>query len=394
MQQKPQKKNNTSHKICIVNDTHAGARRDSPIFRDYQESFYKDIFFPYLKKNHIKTIFHLGDAFENRKEIDVNTLNAHRKMFLEPLVENDIQMIIIPGNHDTYFKSTNKINTLKEVFGYFTDNVRIIENPMDVNLYGTVFGFVPWINQENSAESIEFITKKSKASILLGHFELNGFEMQKGILSHADGEINSVSLTETLNTKYEMVLSGHYHHKSNKGNIYYLGTQYEITWADCDDPKYFHEFDCDNHLLTPIRNPYTIHKKIEYRNNEIPSNTTADQYKGKYVRVNVRQKNDPFMFDKFIQKIESFEPLEVKIADYSLILKNNDDDSEETDNDTTSSLDELSWKDTISFAHKHIDQSIDETTTHIEKTKLKNLFNELFNEVILNKKESDNDSNT
>ena len=38
-------------KIAILNDTHCGIRNSSDIFMDYQEKFYRDVFFPYLLEN-------------------------------------------------------------------------------------------------------------------------------------------------------------------------------------------------------------------------------------------------------------------------------------------------------------------------------------------------------
>ena len=36
--------------------------------------------------------------------------------------------------------------------------------------------------------------------------------------------------------KFDTVMSGHFHHKSDDGQIYYLGTPYEIYWGDWEDP--------------------------------------------------------------------------------------------------------------------------------------------------------------
>ena len=44
-------------KICILGDTHFGARGDSLDFHKYFEKFYRDILFPYLKENNIKVSF-------------------------------------------------------------------------------------------------------------------------------------------------------------------------------------------------------------------------------------------------------------------------------------------------------------------------------------------------
>ena len=43
--------------------------------------------------------------------------------------------------------------------------------------------------------------------------------------------------------RFEKVISGHFHKKSDDGHIYYCGTQYEMTWSDYNCPKGFHIFD-------------------------------------------------------------------------------------------------------------------------------------------------------
>ena len=82
-------------KIAILNDTHCGIRNSSDIFMDYQEKFYRDVFFPYLLENDIKQILHLGDYYDNRKTINFKALQHNRKIFLEKLREYGITMDII-----------------------------------------------------------------------------------------------------------------------------------------------------------------------------------------------------------------------------------------------------------------------------------------------------------
>ena len=60
------------------------------------------------------------------------------------------------------------------------------------------------------------------------------------------------------------MFSGHFHHKSDDGQIYYLGPPYQIYWNDFDDPKGFHIFDTDTRELERIVNPYTLFSKIFY----------------------------------------------------------------------------------------------------------------------------------
>ena len=42
-------------------------------------------------------------------------------------------------------------------------------------------------------------------------------------------DFNDQGLEKTQFNKFEKVLSGHFHKKSDDGQIYYLGTQYEIS---------------------------------------------------------------------------------------------------------------------------------------------------------------------
>ena len=102
-------------KIALLNDTHFGCRNDSPAFIEYQNQFYDELFFPYLKENNIKTFIHLGDVVDRRKFINHNTAHNFKKKFWNRLEEEDIDTHIIIGNHDTYYKNTNEVNALQNL---------------------------------------------------------------------------------------------------------------------------------------------------------------------------------------------------------------------------------------------------------------------------------------
>jgi len=57
-------------KIALITDTHYGARKSSKTFHDFFQKFYDNVFFPTLEERGIKTVIHLGDAFDSRKTID------------------------------------------------------------------------------------------------------------------------------------------------------------------------------------------------------------------------------------------------------------------------------------------------------------------------------------
>ena len=104
-------------KIALLNDTHCGVRNSSQIFIDFQERFYKEVFFPFCKDNDIKKIIHLGDYYDHRKFVNFKALNANRNHFLEPMKQAGMTMDIIPGNHDVFHKNTNDLCSLKELLG-------------------------------------------------------------------------------------------------------------------------------------------------------------------------------------------------------------------------------------------------------------------------------------
>jgi DNA repair exonuclease SbcCD nuclease subunit len=83
-----------------------------------------------------------------------------------------------------------------------------------------------------------------------------------------NGVMNTQGLDKSLFKRFEKVFSGHFHKKSDDGQIYYCGTQYEITWSDYKCPKGFHIFDTDTRELTRVPNPIVIHKKLIYNDKE------------------------------------------------------------------------------------------------------------------------------
>ena len=102
-------------KIALINDTHAGARGDNPLFNEYFFKFWENTFFPYLEEHNIKQIIHLGDVVDRRKFINFVTLNSWRKRFFDVLEQKNISMDVIVGNHDVTYKNTNEINAMNEL---------------------------------------------------------------------------------------------------------------------------------------------------------------------------------------------------------------------------------------------------------------------------------------
>lgn len=345
--------------IAILNDTHCGIRNSSEIFIKYQEQFYEEVFFPYCKEEGITQVIHLGDYYDHRKNINFKALNMNRQMFLEPLKKNNMTMDIIPGNHDVFHKNTNELCSLKELLGYYTSNVNIFMKPTTVDYGGLKVNFMPWINNENYVEYTNWI--KNNDGILMSHLELTGFDMMKGIK-------NVHGMDPDLFKHYDHVYSGHFHTKSTLGNISYLGSQMEWTWNDADDPKYFHVLDTDTGIVTPIRNPNQMFVKVYYDDSNIDYHKVpVDHFNNKFVKVIVENKSDPFMFDKYIDRISDLNVHDLKIVEsFQEFLGEN----------VVTSLEDVD--NTTDLMYNYIDG----VSTDLDKDKLKTLMNSLHNEAL------------
>src|SRR6056300_122301 len=295
-------------KIALLNDTHFGCRNDSPAFISYQNRFYDELFFPYLIENKIDTLIHLGDVVDRRKFINFNTAHNFQKKFWKRLWDLKIDTHIILGNHDTYYKNTNEDNSI--------------------------------------------------ADICFGHLEIKGFEMHKGVM-------NDHGLERDQFKRFEKVISGHFHKKSDDGHVYYLGTQYQIMWSDHNCPKGFHIFDTETRELERIPNPLVIFKKLIYDDRETDyTNFDLTPYENCFVKMFVSYKTNESMYNKLVESFYNKtnihelqiieDPIDIKQTVRSDILDQGED--------------------TMTFLNNYIDQ-ID---TDLDKNKLKNITKELY----------------
>lgn len=297
-------------KLAIINDTHFGARGDDPNVNAYFHRFYKDIFFPALERHQINTVVHLGDVVDRRKFINFNIWNSWRVGFFDRLVENNITLHMLTGNHDVYYRNTNDVNALDELLGGYK-NITIYKESCDVQFGSLLVAMVPWINSGNMELSMEYL-KNTKAPVIFGHLEISGFEMDRGNISYT-------GFTKDVFDRFDMVLSGHFHHKSSDGTIFYLGNQVEITWADYNDPRGFHLFDTETRELTFIENPYKLFRKFTYddsvQNFEFWKNHNFQIYTSAYVKVVVARKQNPYLFDTVMDTLYKASPIDVTVVE-------------------------------------------------------------------------------
>ena len=232
-------------KIALITDTHFGARNDSLAFNDHFYKFWREVFFPYIDEHGIDTVIHLGDVMDRRKFISYKIAKDFREQFIKPIVDRNIDMHMIVGNHDTYYRNTNEINSLFELLGGPGDekypNIKCYDHPCTEEFDGVGIHLLPWINESNY-ESVMRGIQMTYADICMGHLEVNGFEMHAGHFCEG-------GYPKEMFRKFDTVFSGHFHKKSDDGQVYYLGAPYQITWSDDNCPKGFHIFDTETKEL-------------------------------------------------------------------------------------------------------------------------------------------------
>jgi DNA repair exonuclease SbcCD nuclease subunit len=358
-------------KIAIITDQHFGARNDSTHFLDFYEKFYKDIFFPTIDNESISTVLILGDTFDRRKYINFYSLKRAREMFFSGLARRNIEVFMLAGNHDTYFKNTNEVNSVDLLLNDY-DNITVIDSPQTIHLQYENSKhdvcMIPWICTDNYESCLEEI-KNTSASLCMGHFEIAGFAMYRGMKTEE-------GLDRGHFRKFDYTFSGHYHHKSNEDDIYYLGNPYELTWQDYNDTRGFHLFDLDSRELTFIPNTNRMFHRISYDDKtdtitEISQRDLSD-YKNTYVKVVVVNKTNPYIFDRFMERLYQVGPIDITIVeDFTELTEGVEDDM----------IDQA--EDTLTILNKYVDTITEES---IDNGKLKTILRELYVEALNSEK--------
>jgi len=307
-------------KVLLITDQHFGVRNDNQHFINHYRKYYSKVVIPFIKAYGITEIIDLGDTFDKRKSVNFMSLEAAKEMWFDPIKEIGCKMTALIGNHDIYYKNTLRINAPQELLGGY--NIDVIDEPTTRNYDGTDILLLPWICDENRDDTFRSITK-STAPVCMGHLELNGFEAHPGHVMNMGMDTNPFS-------KFERVFTGHYHMKSTKGNISYLGNPYQLYWNDYGCKRGFHVFDTETLKTTFYRNPFDMFYKLYY-DNGVRNQIHPSDLEGTFVKLIVEDKGDQTKFDYAVRQLQSWgladlkiiEDLSVEMGD-SLVLETED----------------------------------------------------------------------
>lgn len=338
-----------TNKIALLGDLHFGIKNHDKQTADFQMKFFVDVFIPYLKKNKITTVIQTGDFFDCRRSLRHATIKQARE-FVE--LTKHLTWYVLVGNHDMALRECIHPNSCTEILGIYP-NFTIIDKPTTVSIHGLDIDLIPWICQENKTIIKDFINA-SQSKYAVGHFELSGFYYYKGLASNGENK--------GFLSNYIQVWSGHFHTRSENGNIKYIGTPYQLTHGDADDVRGFEVFDIDSKKQKFVENTNTMYSKLYYDCNTFDK-SSIPSYANMHIKLIVEDRGDAAAFDMLIEEFSKYV--------YSIKIIDNFDVAS-----TDSSL-KIDISDTLKLICDYIDELDESAAT---KKEIKKLMTALYKE--------------
>jgi calcineurin-like phosphoesterase family protein len=223
-------------RVWFITDTHLGIRNNSNEWIEIIGNYFNDWFIPLVKREYRDgdILIHLGDYYDSRQSVNLKVLNLGVDIAekLSEIFKDGIHIII--GNHDIWGKTSNDINSLKSL--KWIPNINIHEEPVTLNVGGKRFFLMPW-RKDHEAER-ECLEKAKPHDYLCCHTDVTGMRFNK-FVKIDDG----ISLKDAK--KFGRVYSGHIHYSQELGNVKMLGSPYQLTRSDRDNPKGITVLDVD-----------------------------------------------------------------------------------------------------------------------------------------------------
>ena len=273
-------------KIYLTADNHLGMKGDNPIWLKDCFDYYNNIFIPFCKKyvQPDDILIFLGDVFDNRSSIGLETITLTIKLF-EYLSDifNDIRIIV--GNHDIFKKHSNEITSLHML--KHIPHVKIYFEPIVEEISEKKCLFVPWIEEIDEQKKL---LKSHNVDYVFGHLEIGGcITSSKGTTLHTNNSIQSTDF------KKAHVFAGHIHIRQDYKNISYVGCPYSKDRGDINNKKGFTILDVETGRTKFVENTYSP-KFIRVNGYDILDKTVGDlkkNWNNNYVDLVIKNTHVP-----------------------------------------------------------------------------------------------------
>lgn len=309
----------------------------------WQEKFLTEIFFPTLDTFEITTVLHGGDYGDRRKYASFATTQFVETRYRAPLRARGVHEHVIVGNHDCFLRDSTEINSIEELYRH-DSSLTIYTQPTEIDIDGCGILMSPWICGNNRAQTLQLLSNTT-CPVVLGHFEIEGFQMYRGMPSHE-------GLSADMFDRFALVMSGHYHHASRRDPIRYLGAMWPMIWSDYCDTRGFHLFNTETYELTFIENPYSPLARVVYDDEHASSTYASDliesiaaptsPYRDAYVKVVVKTRTNPYAFEQVLDALAKVNPQDIVVIDDIVLDMTSVEDTQSltTDVDTVSLIQE------------------------------------------------------
>lgn len=298
----------TQDKICCVSDIHIGVHQNSSMWHNITINWARWLATD-LRKHNIKDIMICGDLFHYRDEIAVTTMQVTREV-LEIL--SDFNIVILPGNHDAYYKDNSNITSLSILKGW--PNIHVVDKQQLITYKDSKMLICPW---GAKGEDLQ------KADIIFGHFEISSFKM-----NHFKTCTTGIRADDLLKHA-PLVITGHFHHREHRtyksGDVVYLGNPFEMDFGDINSTKGYYILDIPTSQLEFTQNLISPnHVKIKLSELAEEKNITSrykNKIKGNIVRMNIDLHIMPNDAELVLRSVSKNHPESVDV-EYSINFNN------------------------------------------------------------------------
>lgn len=212
-------------------------------------------------KLNVKQLICLGDVFDSRIAQRQDVLTAFGQI-LNLLEEYDLNMTIIPGNHDKTLYESNE-----SFLDPFRSNKRLflirINGSIPMLEHNIQLHFIPYFSEEkwlktynDYLEYLNDILDDEKKHILLTHIAVTGS-------CNNDGSLVTSKLSTKIFGKFFKVFSGHYHDQQKIGkNFYHIPSIQQNNFGENEDKGFTVLYDDGSHEL--IQSKFKKYINVEF----------------------------------------------------------------------------------------------------------------------------------
>jgi hypothetical protein len=239
----------------------------------------------------------------------------------------------------------------------------VYDEPVVENIAGEDILLMPWITESNQNASMDLLST-AKTNLVMGHFEVQGIEMFRG-------SISDHGMDRNIFDRFELVCSGHYHHRSIHGSLNYIGAFGEYIWSDHMDPRGFSVFNTGSRDLIFHQNRNHMFKMVYYDDTKEDmiekAKSDLSMFNGLYIKLVTVQKTNHYAFDVFFDALEKAGPLNISVIDQVSLNAENDDSGEYEQVEDTQTI---------------LSKYIDNLTLPVNSDRMKKYMNEVYQEAL------------